>query len=290
MSPTLHTPVMLDEVMHYLDPHEGQKFLDCTLGFGGHTLALLSKGAKVTGIDQDADMLELAQSRITQAGFADRFIAIRSPFASALEGERLPLSHYAGILFDLGVSSYQLDTVSRGFSFRSEAPLDMRMNPDLAVTARDLVNGLGKKELTHLFKTLGEEDAALKIAEKIVDVRKVKPITTTTQLANLISKTVPGNGRIHPATKVFQALRMAVNGEREELKTALPLALSHLSLGGILAIISFQSLETTLVVDFLTQTKELSLLTPQPLTPSVAEIRRNPRSRSAKLHVGKRIV
>lgn len=289
MSQTLHTPVMLEEVIHYLDPQPGEKFLDCTVGYGGHTIALLSKGAKVTGIDQDVDMLELTQARITESGYAEQFIALRSPFATALEGERLPLNHYAGILFDLGVSSYQLDTAGRGFSFRSEAPLDMRMNPDLAVTARDLVNGLGKKELTHLFKTLGEEDAALKIAEKIVDARKVKPINTTTQLANLISKTVPGNGRIHPATRVFQALRMAVNGEREELKSALPLALTHLAPSGVLVVISFQSLETTIVEDFFAQTKELSLLTPHPLTPSVAEIRRNPRSRSAKLHVGKRI-
>lgn len=290
MSLPLHTPVMLDEVLHYLDPQPGQKFLDCTLGYGGHTLALLEKGAKVTGIDQDADMLESAQARITGAGYADRFIAIRSSFSSALEGERLPLSHYAGIIFDLGVSSYQLDTPERGFSFRYEAPLDMRMNQDLAVTAKDLVNGLGKKELVRLFQTLGEEKAALKLAEKIVDARKVKPITTTTELANLISRTIPGNGRIHPATKVFQALRMAVNGEREELKNALPQAVNHLSPEGTLAVLTFHSLEEEIVADFLSTASKLVNLTPQAVTPSVAEIRANPRARSAKLHIGKKQV
>ncbi len=283
----LHTPVMLAEVIHHLDPQPGQKFLDCTVGYGGHTLALLAKGAKVTGIDQDVDMLEHAQARITEAGYADRFIALRSSFAAALEGERLPLSHYAGILFDLGVSSYQLDTPERGFSFRYDAPLDMRMNQDLAVTAKDLVNGLGKKELTLLFTTLGEEKAALKLAEKIVDARKVKPITTTTELANLISKTVPANGRIHPATKVFQALRMAVNGEREELKTALPAALRHLAPAGVLAVISFHSLEDAIIDDFFRDTPTLTPLTPAPIGSSSSEIRANPRSRSAKLHVGR---
>ena len=283
----LHTPVMLAEVIHHLDHQPGQKFLDCTVGYGGHTLALLANGAKVTGIDQDVDMLEHAQARITEAGYADRFIALRSSFAAALEGERLPLSHYAGILFDLGVSSYQLDTPERGFSFRYDAPLDMRMNQDLAVTAKDLVNGLGKKELTLLFTTLGEEKAALKLAQKIVDARKVKPITTTTELANLISKTVPANGRIHPATKVFQALRMAVNGEREELKTALPAALRHLAPAGVLAVISFHSLEDAIIDDFFRDTPTLTPLTPAPIGASSSEIRANPRSRSAKLHVGR---
>ncbi len=289
MSQILHTPVMVDELLHYLEPQPDQKFLDCTLGYGGHTLALLAKGAKVTGIDQDADMLEAAQVRITEAGYADHFIAIRSSFASALEGERLPLSHYAGILFDLGVSSYQLDTPSRGFSFRYEAPLDMRMNLDLAVTAKDLINGLGKKELVMLFHTLGEEKAALKLAEKIVDARRIKPITTTTQLSSLISKTIPSNGRIHPATKVFQALRMAVNSEREELDQALPRALTHLQEGGILTVITFHSLEVKIVTNFFASNPTITLLTPVPVTPSVSEIRANPRSRSAKLFVGRKV-
>lgn len=288
MKQPLHTPVMVDEVINYLDPHPDQKFLDCTVGYGGHTLAILAKGAKVTGIDQDVDMLEAAQARIAEAGYSNRFIAIRSSFSSALEGERLPLSHYAGVLFDLGVSSYQLDTPKRGFSFRFEAPLDMRMNPDLAVTAKDLINGLGKKELVLLFHTLGEEKAALKLAEKIVDARKIMPITTTTALASLIAKTIPSTGKIHPATKVFQALRMAVNSERDELKSALPQAINHLSGDGILAVLTFHSLEDAIVTDFFAHHPTLARLTPAPLTPSVAEVRRNPRSRSAKLYVAQK--
>jgi 16S rRNA (cytosine1402-N4)-methyltransferase len=197
-----------------------------------------------------------------------------------------------GILFDLGVSSYQLDTPKRGFSFRFDVPLDMRMDRSLAVTAKDLINGLGKKELIALFKTLGEEKAALKIVEAIIDERKIQPIETTKELADLVSRVTPGNGRIHPATKVFQALRMAVNTEREELKAALPSALSHLALGGVIVILSFHSLEDEIVDIWIAgELKEglIKLVTPTPESPAPGEIRDNPRSRSAKLRVIKRI-
>lgn len=288
---TLHIPVLLQETMNYLEPAAGKKYIDATLGYGGHTLAMLEAGALVVGIDQDADMLEITQVRITDAGYSDRFTPMRTSFASALEGDRLAESSYDGVLFDLGVSSYQLDTPSRGFSFRYEAPLDMRMNRDLAVTAADLINGLGKKELVQLFYTLGEEKAALKLAEKIVDQRKIAPIKTTLDLAKLIEKHVPSSAsrRIHPATKVFQALRMAVNSERDELKAALPSALSKLKVGGVLAVISFHSLEHTIVEEFLVNTKELTVLTADAVVPSVSEVTKNPRSRSAKLRAARRV-
>jgi 16S rRNA (cytosine1402-N4)-methyltransferase len=285
----LHTPVMVEEVLRYLLPATGKKFIDATLGYAGHTLELLKAGAEVTGIDQDADLLELATTRISETGYADRFTAMHSSFASALEGDRLEQASFDGVLFDLGVSSYQLDTAARGFSFRYNAPLDMRMNRDLAVTAKDLVNGLGKKELVQLFHTLGEEKAALKLAEAIVDQRKIKPIETTTELAELVERHVRGNGKIHPATKVFQALRMAVNSERDELKAALPSALSKLKVGGVLAIIAFHSLEEEIVEAYL-ESSGLELLTPEAIRPTSAEVTRNPRSRSAKLHVARRIV
>jgi len=285
----MHTPVLLYEVIKYLDPAPGKKYLDCTLGYGGHTLALLEKGAKVTGIDQDVDILEAAQKRISDAGYTDQFTALRTSFGSALENDRLPDNHYAGILFDLGVSSYQLDTPERGFSFRFDAPLDMRMDRGLAVTAKDLINGLGKNELIELFTTLGEEHHAKKIVAKIVETRKIKPITTTLELAKLIEKVVTKTGKIHPATRVFQALRMAVNSEREELKAALPSALSKLCVDGVLATISFHSLEEKIILDFYQANQStITLLSLDPITPSPQEILSNPRSRSAKLYVGRK--
>ena len=166
----------------------------------------------------------------------------------------------------------------------------MRMDKSLGVTARDLINGLGKKELVTLFSTLGQEKAALKLAEAIVDARKLKPIETTKELADLIAKFVPRHGKIHPATKVFQALRMAVNSEREELKAALPSALSHLQNGGVLAVIAFHSLEDIIVQDFFANTPSLTNLTLLPIEPSIAEIAHNPRSRSAKLRVGRKTI
>lgn len=286
----LHTPVLVKEVTEFLAPDSGKDYIDATLGYAGHTLELLQAGSSVVGIDQDADILELATKRINEAGYGYRFTPMRSSFASALASDRLPLDHYAGVLFDLGVSSYQLDTPGRGFSFRYDAPLDMRMDKSLGVTARDLINGLGKKELVTLFTTLGEEKAALKLAEQIVDARKIKPIETTKELADLITRFVPRHGKIHPATKVFQALRMAVNSEREELKAALPSALSHLQNGGVLAVIAFHSLEDIIVQDFFANTATLINLTLLPIEPSGTEIAHNPRCRSAKLRVGRKTI
>lgn len=288
MTLSVHTPVMLKEVLEYLSPAEGKSYIDATLGYAGHTLGLLQAGASVVGIDQDADLLELAVRRVGEAGLSGRFTSMHGSFATALSGDRLPENSFDGVLFDLGVSSYQLDTPERGFSFRHDAPLDMRMNKNLLVTAKDLVNGLGKKELVELFRTLGEEKAALKLAEKIVDARKKKPIKTTTELARLIEKHLPRRGKIHPATKVFQALRMAVNDERGELKAALPSALSKLKLGGVLAVISFHSLEDAIVKSFMT-TASVEALTPSPVTPGSQEIMANPRSRSGKLRVARRV-
>lgn len=290
MTPTksiVHTPVLLKEVTTLLDPIVGKTFIDATLGYGGHTLALLEKGATVVGIDQDADILEMAQKRITERGLGERFSAIHSSFANALGSNRLPSESYHGVLLDLGVSSYQLDTPSRGFSFRHEAPLDMRMNQDLAVTAKDLINGLGKNELIELFATLGEEYAAKKIAAAIIEQRKIHPIETTTQLANLVSRVVTrSKSHLHPATKVFQALRMAVNTEREELKAALPSAWSKLMPGGILVAICFHSLEEKIVREFFSSIQNIESNT-EAITPTLDEQYDNPRSRSAKLYFGR---
>ncbi len=291
MTNDLHTPVMLEEVTTYLAPAAGKRYIDATLGYAGHTLALLSAGAEVVGIDRDADMLEIATARIADAGFAGVFTPVRGAFSEVLAGDRLG-SDYDGVLFDLGVSSYQLDTPERGFSFRTDAPLDMRMDTSLVVTAKDLVNGLGRKELYELFQTLGEDAHAKRIADAICRERRIRPILTTTDLARLVERVAPRTGRIHPATKIFQALRMAVNSERDELKAALPSALSRLAVKGTLAVVSFHSLEDEIVKHFLTEKNEMGIceiVTPSPLTPSTDEISDNKRSRSAKLRVGRKL-
>ncbi|MEI8232773.1 MAG: 16S rRNA (cytosine(1402)-N(4))-methyltransferase RsmH [bacterium] len=289
----LHTPVMLAEVIHYLSPMSGKRFIDATLGYAGHTLELLKAGAEVVGIDRDGDLLAIATKRIADAGFGKQFTPINYSFADALDKERNILDgKFDGILFDLGVSSYQLDTPERGFSFRYDAPLDMRMDQRLAVTAADLVNGLGKNELTELFLTLGEEGNAKRIANAICTERLIHKIETTEQLSSLIIETVGRSRGIHPATKVFQALRMAVNSERLELKAALPSALSFLNEGGIIATIAFHSLEDRIIKSWMNDAVsagQIELMTDGPVEPSSAEVGKNPRSRSAKLRVAKRI-
>jgi len=306
LQPSLHTPVMLSEVIHYLDPQPGKRFIDATLGYAGHTLELLQAGSDVVGIDRDEDLLLIATDRIKKAGFAKQFTPIHSSFADALDLQsHLPAvfaaqllqagtlqGKFDGILFDLGVSSYQLDTPGRGFSFRFDAPLDMRMDKSLAVTAADLVNGLGKNELTELFLTLGEEGNAKRIVNEICARRLKHKIETTEELANLIISVVGRHRGIHPATKIFQALRMAVNSERLELKAALPSALSHLKEGGLVVTIAFHSLEDHIIKSWMNDAEsagQIQKVTSGVVEPGTEEIAKNPRSRSAKLRVVKRV-
>lgn len=289
----IHTPVMLDEVIHYLDPRPGKRFIDATLGYAGHTLGLLKAGAEVVGIDRDEDMLNIAIERITKAGFIKQFTGVNFAFSEALDKDKHILEgKFDGILFDLGVSSYQLDTPERGFSFRYDAPLDMRMDKRLAVTAADLVNGLGKNELVELFTTLGEEGNAKRIVSEICRVRLMHKIETTEQLANLIIGVVGRPRGIHPATRVFQALRMAVNSERLELKAALPSALSYLKEGGLIATIAFHSLEDRIIKGWMNDAEsagQIEIVTNGAVEPGTEEVARNPRSRSAKMRVAKRL-
>ena len=287
MTNVVHTPVLLAEIVAALEPSAGKTFVDATLGAAGHTISLLENGATVIGLDRDAEIIKLAEDRIKEAGFANNFSAIHTSFSGIGDVVKEPVD---GILFDLGVSSYQLDTPERGFSFRYDAPLDMRMDKNLGVTAADLVNALGKKELYELFTTLGEEYRCRRLIEEIITNRKVKPIRTTGELVAMIDETIPRTGSIHPATKIFQALRMAVNSEREELKAALPSALSCLVPGGILAVISFHSGEDTIVKDFLMDhAGEIESLTDKPIIATSEEVEKNPRSRSAKLRLGRKI-
>jgi 16S rRNA (cytosine1402-N4)-methyltransferase len=285
---------MLREVLHYLDPRPGKRFLDATLGYAGHTLGLLKAGAEVVGIDRDSEMLDIATKRIAKAGFSKQFTSLNMAFSEALDPTKSVLEgQFDGILFDLGVSSYQLDTPERGFSFRFDAPLDMRMDQRLSVTAADLVNGLGKNELIELFTTLGEDSNAKRIVSEICRVRQNAKIETTEQLADLIVSVVGRSRGIHPATKVFQALRMAVNSERLELKAALPSALSYLKIDGLIATISFHSLEDRIIKDWLREQEAshcVEVVTHGVVEPSSEEITQNPRSRSAKLRIAKRII
>jgi len=293
MNYPIHTPVMLAEVIHYLDPKPGKRFIDATLGYAGHTLELLKAGAEVVGIDRDTDMLNIAIERITKAGFINLFTPINYAFSDSLDKDKNLLEgKFDGILFDLGVSSYQLDTPERGFSFRYDAPLDMRMDQRLAVTAADLVNGLGKNELVELFTTLGEEGNAKRIVNEICRVRLIHKIETTEQLSDLVISIVGRPRGIHPATKIFQALRMAVNSERLELKAALPSALSYLKEGGLIATIAFHSLEDRIIKDWMNDAEsagQIEKVSNGFVEPGSEEVARNPRSRSAKLRVAKRI-
>ncbi len=310
---TPHIPVMLEQLVQYFAPATGKRYIDATLGAGGHTLALLQAGATVMGIDHDQSIIDIATARIKEAGLSNNFTAHQGSFADLLQPTGLPAvepglpavepglpaevgplgSDYDGVLFDLGVSSLQLDTPSRGFSFRHDAPLDMRMDPDnQAVTAADLIGGLGRGELVKLFRELSEEKHATLIADAICDARKVTPIKTTFDLVKIIESKVKRTGRLHPATRVFQSLRMAVNTERDELKAVLPSALSKLSVGGKLITISFHSGEHKIIKSQLKNWEENGLaknIEGSPFTPTQEEIISNPRSRSAIMHVVKRL-
>ncbi|MCX7750005.1 MAG: 16S rRNA (cytosine(1402)-N(4))-methyltransferase RsmH [Candidatus Bipolaricaulota bacterium] len=283
----VHAPVLVDEVVGLLDPRPGKLFLDATVGTGGHAEALLARGAQVVGVDQDPQALALAQDRL--APFGEQATLVRGNFRdlpTLLAPLRLP--PLDGILFDLGVSSLQLASPERGFSFSADGPLDMRMDPDAPTTAADLVNHLPERELARILLEYGEERYARRIARAIV---RARPLRTTEELAALVARLYPpGRHRIHPATRTFQALRIAVNDELAALEEALPGSRALLRPGGVLAVIAFHSLEDRIVKRFLREESlagRLEVLTKKPVVPTAEEISRNPRARSAKLRAGR---
>ncbi len=296
-----HRPVLLQEVIHYLDPHKGDWYLDATLGDAGHTIALLKAGAKVLAFDQDEEAITRAKKNIETACpgvkivlYSNQFVDIGlfdcilvnqnfSKFSQIVE----PLTNLSlsGALFDLGISTNQLLNPKRGFSFQHDSPLDMRMDNRLGVTAADLVNALPQKQLASLFLEYADETSASKIAKAIVTTRRNRPFSTTYQLATLIERVKPSRSKIHPATKVFQALRIAVNLERESLMEVLPQVTNALSKGARLAVISFHSGEDRIVKHFLKDTLSLEADVHNPILPSQKEIEINPKSRSAKLRI-----
>jgi 16S rRNA (cytosine1402-N4)-methyltransferase len=245
-----HEPVLLKEIVDFLRPERGGAFVDCTLGLGGHAEAILkaSPEARVIGIDRDRDALAIAQKRL--AIFDKRFQTVHANFDEINHVlAQFDTTDVQGVLADLGVSSLQLDTDDRGFSFAADAPLDMRMDQSSGETATDLVSNLTERELADLIFEYGEERGARRIARAMVRQRERAPIATTKQLADLVVRAlhVPGRWRIHPATRTFQALRIAVNQELRAVEAFIPDAITALAKGGRLAIISFHSLEDRIV-------------------------------------------
>ena len=279
-----HIPVLSQEVITGLNIQGGGNYLDLTIGGGGHSRLILetAEDVKITAVDQDLDALNAAKENLSE--FGNRVNFIHSNFANY----QFPENTYDGILADLGVSSYHLDNPERGFSFRNAASLDMRMNQQQSLTAGDIINEWEEKELADIFFKYGEERLSRKIARRIVENR---PFNTTTELANAIAYSVPPKyryGRIHPATRVFQALRIAVNDELKVLETLIEKAPNALIAGGKIAIISFHSLEDRIVKHGLRNLSLLRILTKKPIIATEEEIKENPRSRSAKLRIAER--
>ena len=304
-----HTPVMLNETIEALAVQAGGRYIDCTVGGGGHAAAILehsSPGGQLLGIDADPEAVKVARKRLEAYGSSvlivnDNFVNLE---AICINYDFLPVH---GIVFDLGLSSLQLNGSGRGFSFQHDAPLDMRFSPSQRVTAADIVNTSSEAELARIIRTYGEEVYSHRIARRIA---RERPVKTTLELAQIIERAVASRrrGRIHPATKTFQALRIAVNHELENLEAALKQAINLLGYEGRLVVISYHSLEDRLVKQFMQQeakdcicppgtpscicqhTAHLRLVSRRVITPSLEEVSTNPRSRSAKLRVAERII
>lgn len=284
----VHIPVLSREIVAGLEVRSLGHYLDATTGGGGHTRLILTAApdVRVTAIDRDPEAIAAARSILSETvpDGCDRVQFWQGNFA-----DYSPPEPFDGIIADLGVNSHQLDTPDRGFSFRHSAPLDMRMDPGDSTDAAEIVNTWDEKQLADLFYTYGEERFSRRIARRIVEKR---PFRTTDQLANAIAASVPGkyrHGRIHPATRSFQALRIAVNGELDALETLLAKAPDWLNPGGRIGIISFHSLEDRRVKHGFRNCPLLQVLTKKPIEPQADEIARNPRARSAKLRFATRI-
>jgi 16S rRNA (cytosine1402-N4)-methyltransferase len=297
-----HKPVLVEEVLQGLNLDSGDNTIDCTLGDGGHSEQILEKTApngKLLGMDADPESLLRAKKYLHN--YKDRITFVRSNFKHIKEVvEQEEFEDIRGILMDLGWSSTQFREEKRGFSFKRDEPLDMRYHPE-GKTAADLVNRLPEKKLAFLLRKYGEEDFNDKIAKKIVEKRKDKKIETTDQLTEIVlqvyrevlntDKEVPYTGKTHPATQVYQALRIAVNEELKTLKEALPQAIDVLEVGGRIAVISFHSLEDRIVKHFFKgkQGKKIKIINKKPITASEEELQENQKARSAKLRIAEKI-
>lgn len=284
-----HIPVLYQEVLTALSPSAESRYIDGTLGSGGHARGILQvsePSGLLLGLDRDAAALERARSNLKQ--FGDRADFVQGNFADMRKiHASMNWPPVQGVLLDLGLSSAQLGDPQRGFSFREEGPLDMRFDRRQGLQASDLVNTSDREELEQIMRDYGEERQSGRIASAIVEAR---PIRSTTELAKLVSAAVGRTGgRIHPATRVFQALRIAVNDELATLQRGLEAALEVLAHQGRLTVIAFHSLEDRMVKQFFREEEKLHIITKKPIRPSKSEVERNPRSRSARLRVAERI-
>ncbi|MBI2599939.1 16S rRNA (cytosine(1402)-N(4))-methyltransferase RsmH [Candidatus Daviesbacteria bacterium] len=297
-----HSSVLLEEAVDALNIRDVW-YLDCTLGDGGHSIEIISRGGKIIGIDVDPQALERVQRRFGNLGIgSDKFKLVQGNFRNVenliqsvfRRNKQMDTLNFeiAGAIFDLGVSSLQLENPERGFSFSKEGPLDMRMDPELEVRALDLVKILSRKELNELFYSLGEEKYSGRLADALVSTRQIKPITTTQDLAGVIVRTVGKNRaakeQIHPATRVFQALRIAVNDELDVLTEGINQAVNLIQKNGRIVVISFHSLEDRIVKNTFKEWQIRGLgkvLTKKPIMSTTEEVALNPRSRSAKMRV-----
>lgn len=302
----MHIPVLYQEVLEWLQPRAGGLYVDGTLGGAGHAQGILERSApdgRLLGLDADAKAVKRAKKRL--APFGNRTILVHSNFALLQQMvEKHDFGPVDGILLDLGLSSFQLDNADRGFTFQQDGPLDMRFNGEQRLTAADLVNNLEENELADLIYEYGEERYSRRIARILVANR---PITSTDQLAHLVASAVRGYQRIHPATRVFQALRIGVNRELDVLEAVLPQARDLLAPGGRIVVISFHSGEDRIVKHYFRRESQdcicppeaficvcdhqasLQVLTKKPIRPTQEEIDRNPRSRSAKMRVAEKL-
>ena len=296
---SLHSPVMAAEVLQWLRPRSGGFYVDCTVGYCGHALAILTSSQPngiLLGIDRDLQAVDSCRQRLR--AFGERVWLVKAHFMELKTTlMQRGIQRVDGVLFDLGVSSPQLDEASRGFSFRSDGPLDMRMDQSGGPTAADIVNGVDEGRLADMIYRLGEERYSRRIARAIVGARRLRAFTATNQLTAVIESAVPAHyrrGRIHCATRTFQALRITVNGELDHLEASLRDAADVLAPGARLCVISFHSLEDRIVKhtfkSLAAQGSELDILTKRPQMPSEDELNRNPRSRSAKLRVLQRLM
>lgn len=301
-----HAPVLVSEIIHALNPRDGGRYIDCTVGAGGHAAAILqagSPGAHLLGLDLDNAALAIARAGLH--GFGTRVVLRHASYSDLYRIMReIGWDVADGIVLDLGVSSMQLDMRERGFSFQYDAPLDMRFDNTSGSTAAELLVSMTETELEETLRQYGEEPRARRIAQLI---QKCAPVTTTKQLADIVKGAYPERSRVHPATRTFQALRIAVNDELQTLQTTLPVAIQALRSGGRLAVISFHSLEDRMVKRFMRieSTDELNgpherlfemerharirRINRKAIIPSAAEIAANPRARSAKLRVAEKL-
>lgn len=294
---SIHIPVMLQEVLAYLQPEKGDVFLDGTIGLGGHSESILQaigETGRLIGIDRDKNALSLAEKRLEK--YKDQCNFVYGNFSDFDNiAKDLGIRDLDGILLDIGVSSLQIDNPDRGFNIRAEGPLDMRMDPNAQLSAYDIVNSLSENEIATILRDFGQERFSNRIARVIVENRHIKPIDSTRELRHLIMRAMPYRKKwqkIHPATRSFQAIRIAVNSELDALEHALDKCVDMLKPGGRIGVISFHSLEDRIVkVKFRDFAKEdkLKLIVKKPLRPSENEIDQNPRCRSACFRIAERI-